>query len=260
MTLICPAPWTTWLLVMTKPSGVKIKPEPLPPRPRADSTCMRTTEGLTDSATCVTTCEYASSASVSLGIFPPGNASDGCAESNDTISPMSHWIVVTQKKIQPSLQGPGVYPPNLAAAQISQPDGAMPRSYAVSTFAGPLAEDGVGCRVNSCDRKLFQSQPDSIKAEGDLAAFAGKSGGNVYDPSISSRVHSCDCPVALIEGPYRPAASGQKSGICAHGNPGDKAVRLRIDFAQDAVFARCQPHISGVKRSEEHTSELQSRS
>jgi hypothetical protein len=65
-TVIFSPPWTTWLFVKMKPSGVKMNPDPLPPRLCLFSTCMRTTEGLTDSATVVTTREYASIASASV--------------------------------------------------------------------------------------------------------------------------------------------------------------------------------------------------
>ena len=47
------ASWTTWLLVSTKPSGVKTNPEPLPPC-RPLRTSMLTTAGLTRSAAAVT--------------------------------------------------------------------------------------------------------------------------------------------------------------------------------------------------------------
>ena len=66
VTAILSAPWTTWLLVRTKPSGVKTKPEPLPlasRRPRAGAppgwrnvliASMKTTEGLIRSAVSTT--------------------------------------------------------------------------------------------------------------------------------------------------------------------------------------------------------------
>src|SRR6266568_2424302 len=74
-TSILLAPRMTWLLVNAKPSGVKMKPEPLPPRlgraPRlgldgaGNSTSILMTDGATRSTALVTTREYASSASSS---------------------------------------------------------------------------------------------------------------------------------------------------------------------------------------------------
>ena len=57
------APWTTWLLVRMRPSGVKTNPEPCPPRagrPVSCPTSMVTTDGPTASTARTTACEYAS--------------------------------------------------------------------------------------------------------------------------------------------------------------------------------------------------------
>src|SRR5919197_1730147 len=77
------APWTTWLFVRTKPSGVKTKPEPPPPEPRRpraspprrERTSMLTTEGLTRSAAPTTAREYASNSSSSSRRPPAGSRS-----------------------------------------------------------------------------------------------------------------------------------------------------------------------------------------
>jgi hypothetical protein len=56
-TSICSAPWTTWELVKTKPSGVATNPEPLPTRRPPRRTSMPTTEGLALATAVVTTFE-----------------------------------------------------------------------------------------------------------------------------------------------------------------------------------------------------------
>ena len=74
------APWTTWLLVRMRPSGVKTNPEPCPPSPRrpaaARPSSMVTTDGPTVSTALTTACEYASRSSCSRisiirGAIPP---------------------------------------------------------------------------------------------------------------------------------------------------------------------------------------------
>src|SRR5438132_331450 len=64
-------PATTWAEVMANPSEVITTPEPAPcmtpPRPARWTTRRLATEGVRRSATVVTTCEYASSASSSVG-------------------------------------------------------------------------------------------------------------------------------------------------------------------------------------------------
>ena len=54
------APWTTWLLVSTRPSGEITTPEPVPPRwrfSRSGGVSTRTTAGPTRSTTSTTACE-----------------------------------------------------------------------------------------------------------------------------------------------------------------------------------------------------------
>ena len=77
---------TTWLLVSTKPSGVKTKPEPFPPR-RPWRTSMLTTAGLTRSAAAVTASEYGSSA----GAAAPNRVTDMVVPQD----PAAHRTVAT---------------------------------------------------------------------------------------------------------------------------------------------------------------------
>src|SRR6266545_3793530 len=78
VTSIRSAPCTTWLLVRIKPSGVMMKPDPLPPScPRCPPflrTSIFTTDGLTCSAALVTALENASSSCDASSLGGGGDA------------------------------------------------------------------------------------------------------------------------------------------------------------------------------------------
>jgi hypothetical protein len=92
------APWTTWLLVSAKPSGVKTNPEPLPaagaprgvPRLGAASVTSRcTTAGPVRSTARTTACEYASKSGSSSTRCPASGAVGAMAASETSFSTAS---------------------------------------------------------------------------------------------------------------------------------------------------------------------------